>query len=354
VSPRLPADPIRQGEAIMILAGRCVSSASTAYNRQQMRLLAAVSRGTITRYVIADRPHAARYSRTEVESLRAQWCEQGDSSRTTPKQRRADRLAALERQGLVSARRAREVVAANTGWMPSRSMPDHWGRQAMYGARRIDSEWFFPVDALPSKAPTRRQRSIALKCANCGALLERRASRIREMLARGGTPRCDRCWRRVRSQVLLDARRERIASGAVALVADETRSRMSQAQREAWRDGRRDRDRQAEVMRGIASSLRRSPKRHVEQIEKMMSTRGVILTPERRRQLEGNALSRAQRGSGRSQTARRQELLLSELWTAGKTVAQIADELSTTIGNVKRVRRRLGLPQRAPGRPARK
>jgi hypothetical protein len=76
----------------------------------------------------------------------------------------------------------------------------------------------------------------------------------------------------------------------------------------------------------------------------------AVYTGEIKSRIEGRALSRAQRASARSGAAREQEQRMRELWPSDKTVREIADELETTVDNVKKMRQRLGLTTRPRGR----
>jgi hypothetical protein len=70
--------------------------------------------------------------------------------------------------------------------------------------------------------------------------------------------------------------------------------------------------------------------------------------------IAGRARSRAQRSSDRSLARREQEQRLREEWPTEKIIPQIADELQTTVSNIKGMRQRARLPPRPRGRPSKK
>jgi hypothetical protein len=88
----------------------------------------------------------------------------------------------------------------------------------------------------------------------------------------------------------------------------------------------------------------------------------AVYTGEMKSRIEGRALSRAQRGSERSQDTRRLEQRVREMWNTGATAEAIADQLNAEGwvsvaargGRVEaryvwKLRERLELPRRKPG-----
>lgn len=342
-TPPLPPDPIRRLEAITILAGKRPRGA-TAYGRHAQRLEAAIGRGEVTRYrLLGD--HRDRYSRAEVETLRLTLEAAGVGERAARSRRHIAALAkSAEDEGLVDSATAQELCSV------SRGTPNEWGRQGWYGARKVGGWWFFERKELPTSSRAPREPSRTIPCAGkCGRVVTRRASRVRETIARGGRFYCDECWPAARADVIQEARRL-----APPRPSAETRQRMSEAHHRAWDEGKRDREAQSTVMRDVAVKLRSSPTRHVEQVEAMMRARGLALTGARRKELAGRALSRAQRNSGRSRETRRLEQAVAALDAKGMTAPEIHDALQgefqgVTESYVRKIRQRLGLSQRKPG-----
>lgn len=344
--PCLPSDPLTPGEAVSVLAGRDLRRNPTAVGRYRERLAREAERGRLTRYVITDAPRLradVRYSRAEVETL----AHDGLPHRL---ERAAAMKARIERN-----RRDGEVTPAEAAKITGRAIQTvwRWAREDAdrYGARWEAGQWFFDRSKLPAPQLPRQQakgrvtREI-VRCAVCGDEMERYRSetdRTRRRAEAAGRPVrffCRGCLRTPEARELsgwresLERRPKRHS--------EEARSRMSESQRKAWPDERREQQRSRAQVNLVPIS--QDPKRNNDRIEASHQARyGTPL-----------GISWRQRRSDRSRAARRAEERLTELWSTDLTVEQIARELGTSANNVKQMRRRLALPARAPGRPTKK
>lgn len=341
-------DLIRAGEAVAILAGKPLSCETTAYDRHRQRLEAA--RGErLTGYTLPGQ-RESRYSRREVQALKRALDEEGITPRrTTPSRAVAAAGKRAERLGLISTAAVVEMTGANE------STVTWWGRQGWYGAQRIGWGWFFDPAKIAERPPrAKRQAPTEVTCARCGSAVQRKASQVRrareraEVAGRGPQFFCTDCWS---SGEAFNVRHvgEHPPSGR-----SERSSAAIQAQ---WDAGDRDRSAAAAVMRRTTDEICRSPKRFPAREDARIRKRhGHGLTEEQRRERASRALSRAQRGSARSHATRELENRIRELWDLNLTAEQIGDQLQAegfgpvSVRYIWKLRERLGLPRRKPGR----
>lgn len=341
----LPADAIRTGDAIALLAGKALKVNSTAYIRHQARLARGGNRGRLTEYRLL-RPdgtprHPRYYSRAEVLALRDSLEHDGFTRAAAPQRRAVQAiLKRAEREGLVGVEAAAELAGVTVAAVRK------WIVRGRFGARKIDGLWFFEhAQVAAYRRPAARQSTETVPCAmGCGRGVSLQASRARKARAIAAAAAsdellvfCSECWAKPEARSLAHSRQS-WPSG----YSSPGRSRGLKTQ---WEEGKRDR----EAQRERNQEAWRSPKTAIERAEKSTQARyGHPLSDPRK--VGGRALSRAQRRSPRSHATRQQEERLKELWPTGKTVRQIADELRMTTDNVKKMRQRLGLPPRPRGR----
>ncbi len=257
-----------------------------------------------------------------------------------PAGRRKLLIAQAGRLGLIHSSTAVERAGV------TRQAVSRWGRLKLYGARQIDGEWFFDPDLVPSEpSRARAEPHVTVVCARCQQPAEKKASDVRDAIRRGHRMYHADCWEQVRN--------ERLAVGRKKKRSPEACKRISEARKRTWAaDGKRDRDQQADVMANISDALRKSAKRHVDQVKAAIATRGYTpLTPERERDLARRARRRAQTPTARSMRTRELEEAVRELWATDKTQMAIANELHVTPQRVGQIVRGLELRPRPRGRP---
>jgi hypothetical protein len=339
----LPSDAIRTGEAIALLAGKTLTQNSTAYIRHQGRLVRSAKHGRLTEYKLG--PGRPRYwSRTEVLALRDSLASDGFTDKPPSNYHRRTVEAIVkraERDGLITIKVSAELAGVTIGAVRK------WIERGRFGARKIGGLWFLETAQVAAyQRPAPRQPPETVACALCGESLMLRASHVRRARAAaeaaGGDELlvfCSECWPTPEARSL--AHRRRVWRRGYS-----SPGRAAGLERQ-WAEGKRD----VEAHTERTKQSWRSPTATVMRVEKSVQARhGHPLSPESAAVIRGRALSRAQRNSDRSRIRRGQEQRMAEMWTAGYTAKEIAEELNTTVSNVKEMRRRQGSPQRQPGR----
>ncbi len=337
----LPSDAITPGRAAAmlaeLLAGKPMKARATL-ERCVERLAREADRGRLTRYIIAGQ---RRYSEVEVEALAPELAAEGVGWGALD--RRAARSSRIERE-----RRDGEVTVAEAAERCNvrPATARGWARDGLYGARQSPGQWYFDAEKLPAPRKPRaaQQDKVTVVCDECGDDLgERYASE-----ARRSRHFCEGCLPVVRE-------REGWSRGP-RNISPEARARMT-AKRGRIRVTDEERARRSERALAHNRELSKSTTRHPARVAKMMRTRyGRELTEEEIRRHAGRALSRAQLGSPRSQNTRELENRVRELWALDFTAEQIADQLRAenwgriTSRYIWKMRERLGLPRRKPGR----
>lgn len=339
--------PIGRGEAITILAGEKLTphgKGRGGYWRWYQRLERERAAGRLR----AQRRPGHRelyFDRQEIQRLAAELSELGVKTARSRRRVQGALRVRMERRGLMPL----PTAAAQLGLKPA-SLRNRIQRGTIEGVR-VDGQWFLTPGTLDTARPRRAAATAGRELVRCdlpGCDAERlltasqRAASERHFCSNGHRLE----WLRIESQAGRITRRGRPDG-------PDGRRHKSAALARSWQNGERDVNQIREL--GEEAAWTRSKKSFATRIDKMTRTRYHHgLTDERMRELAGRALSRAQRGSERSIATRQQEQRLRQLWPTGGTVKEIAEDLGTTESNVKEMRRRLGLPQRAAGRRSQK
>jgi hypothetical protein len=350
---RLPADAIRTGEAIELLAGKKLRQGTTAYIRHQARLARSVKRGRLTEYRRlgpggVPHRHPRYYSRAEVLALRVSLERDGFTAASPSAYQRRTVQAITRRaedEGLIRLDAAAELAGVTI------AAARRWTQRGRFSARKIDGLWFFErAEVAAYRRPAAPQPSETIPCAFCGGPVTRQASKVRqarEVATKAGHEEplvfCPECWANEPEARSLAHSRCKWRRG----YRSPGRSRGMKAQ---WANGQRDlvahRERNRQAWR--------SPKTAVDRADKSARERhGRGLSPERQDQVARKAMSRATKASQRSAKARELEANVARLWPTGMSGMAIANELYVTPQRVGQVARDLGLPRRPRGRPAR-
>jgi hypothetical protein len=344
-------DQIRLIEAAGILAGKPIHSRDKiTYERLIDRVRTAVRRGQVR----AERlDGVTRYSRRDVEALKAALDAAGINGRAQPKSKHlASTAKQMDAAGFVNSATARALAGVSSPGLPAR-----WGRMGLYGARKIAGQWFFDRSLLlGAHRRAARQPSLEVRCAACGESMMRTASEVRKGFTRGrGRFYHRHCWAEVRSGVLRENRLQAVARGLPKESAD-SRAKRSAAQRAAWASGKHDRQAHSQIARDMVTTLRNSPTRHAAQIEDMQRTRyGSSPTEGDVRRREKSARRRQQASTARAEQAAARRARVAELSATDKTLKEITAALQdeffgVTLNTVKQDRRFLKLPARPRGR----
>ena len=347
VQAPLPADAIRTGEAIALLAGKPLTQNSRAYVRHQARLVRGAKQGRLTAY---GAPRSPRYwSGAEVLALRDSLERDGFTAKP-PSGHHARTVRATtsraELDGLVGLVDAAKLA----GVTPAAARK--WFERGRFGARKIGGLCFFDqAQVAAHERRAVRQPPETVTCALCGEPFTMKASNVRKARAaaeEAGSDEllvfCSDCWATRKPARSLAHSRRVWRSGY------SSPGRAAGLERQ-WAEGKRDVE--AHIER--TNKAWRSPTAAVMRVEASTQKRwGHDLSPESKTKLQSKAMSRATLNSDRSRSRREQERRMTEMWTAGETVAQIAARLNMTESNVKVMRNRLGLPPRQAGRRPKK
>lgn len=346
----LPADAVRTGEAIAILAGKKLRPNSTAYIRHQARLARSVKHGRLTEYRLlgpAGAPGRVRhYSRAEVLALRDALARDGFTAAAPSAYQQRTVQAIIkraEREGLVPL-----ATAANLAGV-TEAAARRWAEKGRFGACKIDGLVFFEkAKVIAYRRPAARQPSETIPCAMlCGRSVTMQASRARkarEIAAAAGHDEllvfCPECWPMPEARCLAHSRRKWRRG-----YKSPGRSRGLESQ---WAEGKRDRTAHSER----TSQAWRSPTKAVERTDKSTRARyGHDLSPAAKSAVASKAMSRATKASPRSANTRALAGKVAELWPTGASQMAIGDELHLTPQRVGQIVRELGLPPRPRGRP---
>jgi hypothetical protein len=345
----LPADAVRTGEAIAILAGKKLRTNSTAYIRHQARLVRSAERGWLTKLISpAGTPGRVRYySRAEVLALRDRLANDGFTAAAPSAYQRRTVQAIIkrgEREGLVPLATAAKLAGV------TEAAARRWAERGRFGARKIDGLVFFEkAKVIAYRRPAARQPSETIPCALCGDLVTMAASRARHArdvaaVAEHEDPLifCSECWATTEARCLAHSRRKWRHG-----YKSPGRSRGLEGQ---WADGKRDRTAHSER----TSLAWRSATKAVERADKSTRARyGHPLSPESETKVARDARRRAQASSDRSAETRKLEAKVAELWPTEMSQMAIANELHVTPGRVAQIAQALDLPPRRRGRPRR-
>jgi hypothetical protein len=339
------AEHVSPTEAIAILAGRPLAqrgATAALYQRHYLRLKRAAKRGALTRHPAGAAGGSSRYLRAEVEQLRDRYAQEGIGTgvATTSARRRLAMLRAAAPDGYVDSVQAAQIAGVDP------TTPAHWAQKGWYGAVRIGGRWFFDRQQVARKRKQFESR-VQVACADCGASLLVSQERLR----RTRIFYCGECWP--------EQNRKRGAKEAQAALAamdpDEKHELLSDARKGMWAaagpEARAEKGRQ--LAQG-ADAVRKSTKRSVAHANAVSLGRGGDgLSEERKREIAGRALRRAQRASERSENTRKLEAAVRELWPTAATQMEIANAVHLTPQRVGQIARELELPPRPRGRPLR-
>jgi hypothetical protein len=337
-SDSLPEDAIiTPGEAIEILAGHRLPARTTEHNWWGDQLRAAAREGGLVR-------DATGYFRAEVQALKARLADEGITGPSTERARlvRARNPRAF---GLRTTEEQAELEDVGIATMCMRAADPE------SGAVMIRGRWYFDPEKAPRGRKHARPEQVSVPCSGdeCGRPVPVSAAVLRKV-QRHYCDRCDPDGTR--------ARREGIAAAREAwdaLPADEKHERLSEGNRQAYRDGTRGVNLDA-ARDALDVKVWSNPTANHARLEKRSRTRwgrGLPqgLVPE----ILTRSRSRGQLKTARSlDTAKRREKL-RELWVDfTKTIPDIAAEMGESESWVKETRRLTKLPPRPRGRRAAK
>jgi hypothetical protein len=346
--PTRPDDLIRVGDAIEILAGKRLTSGTTAYHRHRQRLVAAATAYTLPRQ------RQRRYSRAEVLALREAFELDGVNGRPRSRRRVLEALAARVKRetGRVSSAEAATIAGV------SLTTAHSWGPR--YGGVQIGGCWFYdPAVIGQLKRRERNGGLIEVPCSGpCGGTIMRRASQVQRnrerAAARGVEPVfiCSDCWQATD----VATRRALIRQRGRGKSSRGHEPNVSTALRKQWAEDKRSRTAAAARIKSTVARLSRSPTRFLAWQEARLRRRwGRRLTEDERRRYAARALSLAQRTVGKGRDRSRAKAITEDtvtgLWEREEmTVDQIAEAAHVSRQQVWRIVKARKLPPRRPGR----
>jgi len=340
----LPGDPIREREALEILAGRRLSGGARPYGRYRHRLLAAVRDDLVKRYVAFGQP---RYSRNEVETLARVDKESGVSARGMSHKTRSARLhARARRDGLIDLAETALITGLTEGAIRQ-------GDKERFGGRKIAGQWFFERTLVEHyKRRARPQPAVERPCAGAGCrrTVTRSAAKVAAAEARAVTRGrrtplffCSEC--RDRNRKLVKKKGGPVRQRPRSETHRRKIGEHTAARHEAGDFGTR--AEQSARFSQVRKTVSRSPKLRVKRANNWIVSRyGRPLTDEERVRIETAARSER----ARLNSTRILETKLRELWETEKTQMEIANELYVTPGRISQLATALGLPARRRGR----
>jgi hypothetical protein len=341
----LPADAIRTGEAIALLAGKTLKQNSTAYIRHQGRLVRGAEQGRLTEYKLG--PRRPRYwSRAEVLALRDSLGLDGFTDKPPSNYHRRTVQASVkraERKGLIYIAEAAELRGVTIGGARK------WFRQGRFGACKLGGLAFFNKAAVEAyRRRTPRQPPEMVPCFCCGERFPMKASKARKARAAAKKAESDKLLVFCPECYWTKPEARKLAHSRCVWRCGYPSPRRAAGIKRQWAEGKRDREAYAESNR----QTWRSPKEAVKRADASTRKRyGHPLSDPRK--VERNARRRAQAASDRSQQTRTLELKVTELWATGATQMAIANEVHVTPQRLGQIVRDLGLQPRPRGRPPR-